>query len=260
MNFSETAQKSEDIEALAESLQKWWKDAGVDVDYLDTPGALWEDPLPATPENGPQSERLPPDLAPQAPEPVAEASTNENLPNSLEAFLHWLRDTPAVGDQRENSGSVLPYGPSNPDLMIVVAMPDQGRSDPAKIFDPSTERLVKNMLRAIEISAESVFFAPLSPSRPVEGRIDHGLYPVLKRRMLKLFELVNPKKVILFGDSVTRAICNEEMLQARKKKLFINQGSSQTEAVATFHPRILIERPEIKAEAWQDLQRLLGTD
>ncbi|WP_159437101.1 uracil-DNA glycosylase family protein [Parasphingorhabdus marina] len=230
------------------------------MDYLDAPSALWEAPLPANPENGSQSERLSPAPAPQSPETVAEVPANENLPDSLEAFLQWLRDTPTVGDQRGNSGTVLPYGPTNPDLMIVVAMPDQGGSDPAKIFNPSTEQLVKNMLRAIEISTESVFFAPLSLSRPVEGRIDHGLYPVLKRRMLKLCELVNPKKVILFGDSVTRALCNEELLQARKKKLFINQGSSQTEAIATFHPGILVERPEIKAEAWQDLQRLLGTD
>jgi DNA polymerase len=30
------------------------------------------------------------------------------------------------------------------------------------------------------------------------------------------------------------------------------------EAVASFHPRFLLEKPAYKAEAWKDLQMLIG--
>lgn len=259
MNFSESAKNEQGREALLHSLQQWWKDAGVDADYLEVPGPLLGKSGPVSRNSDPVSEIPAATPAAVTVNAVTTASENDSLPDTLEAFLQWLKETPNVAGQQDASGAVCPYGPADPDMMIVIAMPDQNRSDPAKIFNQSTGLLVNNMLRAVNVDPESTFFSCLSLTRPIEGRIDQALYPALTHRMLKLVELVNPKKIILFGDTATRALCNEELLVARKKKLFINQGPSKTEAIATFHPGILIERPEIKAEAWQDLQPLLGT-
>ena len=37
-----------------------------------------------------------------------------------------------------------------------------------------------------------------------------------------------------------------------------NHRSGQTGVVASFHPRLLLDRPALKAEAWKDLQLLMG--
>ncbi|MEM8919609.1 MAG: uracil-DNA glycosylase family protein [Pseudomonadota bacterium] len=260
MNFSESAQKSEDIQLLLSSLQQWWKDAGVDVNYRDVPDALLEKIEPTTSKNKPIREFTHGRIAPEDTNSVAECKEGENFPKTLESFLQWLKVQPAVTGQQDSSNAVYPHGPADPEVMVIVAMPDQARSDLQNILDQPTRQLVKNMLRAVNIDIESVFFAPLSLIRPIDGRIEHDLYPALSRRMLKLVELVNPGKIVLFGDTPARVLCSEDLLTARKKKLIINQGSSKTKVIATFHPRILIERPEFKAEAWQDLQQLLGTD
>lgn len=260
MNFSESAQKNENVELLLGSLQQWWKDAGVDLDYRGIPDALLEKSEPTVSKHEPISEISQDGVAVESTNSVAEDKEAQNFPKTLETFLQWLETEPCVTGQQGSSDVVYPHGPANPEVMVIVAMPDQKRSDLQNILDQPTQQLVKNMLRAVNIDIESVFFAPLSLFRPIEGRIEHGLYPALSRRMLKLIELVNPGKIILFGDTPTRVLCSDDLLTARKKKLIINQGSSKTKAIATFHPRILIERPEFKAEAWQDLQQLLGTD
>lgn len=260
MNFSESAQKSEDIELLLGSLQQWWNDAGVDLNYRDVPEGLLEKSAPTASKSESIPELSHGKVAAESPNSVAEDKRVGNFPKTLEDFLQWLKTEPSVTGQSGSSDAVYPYGPVNPEVMVIVAMPDQTRSELQNILDQPTQRLVKNMLRAVNIEIESVFFAPLSLFRPIEGRIERSLYPALSRRMLKLIELVNPGKIILFGDTPARVLCDEDLLAARKKKLFINQGSSKTKAIATFHPRILIERPEFKVEAWQDLQQLPGTN
>ena len=49
-----------------------------------------------------------------------------------------------------------------------------------------------------------------------------------------------------------------EVLRARGSILSVNHGERQSMAVATFHPRLLLERPAQKADAWKDLQLLMG--
>jgi DNA polymerase len=44
---------------------------------------------------------------------------------------------------------------------------------------------------------------------------------------------------------------------ARGRLLPIEIGGARVNAVATYHPRYLLQRPAAKAGAWADLQRLV---
>jgi uracil-DNA glycosylase len=49
-------------------------------------------------------------------------------------------------------------------------------------------------------------------------------------------------------------------MAARQNLAKINHKDRKMAAVATFHPRTLLARPMLKAQAWKDLQMLLRSD
>jgi uracil-DNA glycosylase len=48
-----------------------------------------------------------------------------------------------------------------------------------------------------------------------------------------------------------------ELMTARGNLHYINQDGQKVLAVTTFHPRTLLARPMLKAQAWKDLQMLI---
>nr|WP_254306113.1 uracil-DNA glycosylase family protein [Sphingopyxis sp. BSNA05] len=115
---------------------------------------------------------------------------------------------------------------------------------------------MEKMLAAIGCDSDRTYLANIAVSLSYDGRIDEQYWPTLKTRLLHHVGLVRPKRIICFGDLAAKILFGQDLLTARKNKQFINHSSSQTEAIVTFHPRILIERPLFKAEAWKDLQML----
>ena len=66
--------------------------------------------------------------------------------------------------------------------------------------------------------------------------------------------LAKPKRLLLFGDGPCKALLGEPLTRARGRVHRI-EG---IRAVATFHPRWLLQRPSDKALAWRDLLLLMS--
>ena len=75
--------------------------------------------------------------------------------------------------------------------------------------------------------------------------------------------LAAPKRLLLMGNAASRAVLGADVARARGRLHGINPkggttaAAAGTGAVASFHPRFLLERPAAKAEAWKDLQMLI---
>ncbi len=65
--------------------------------------------------------------------------------------------------------------------------------------------------------------------------------------------LVQPERLLLFGDGPSLALLGKRVLEARGHAHKV-EG---IRAVATFHPRELINRPSNKSLAWKDLLLLM---
>ena len=65
--------------------------------------------------------------------------------------------------------------------------------------------------------------------------------------------LAKPKRLLLLGDATCRALLGKPLTAARGHVHKI-EG---VRAVATFHPRFLLDRPSNKALAWRDLLLLM---
>lgn len=186
----------------------------------------------------------------------SDVKPNSNFPNEIDQFLKWMAQPENLIESNWAREFALPEGINEPDYMIISAMPEGHGQGKITHFKPQSHELVKNIVKAIGSEMDDCFHTPLALGRPVDGQIAKQHIKPLTDRLLHLISLVKPKQIILFGDTVSRALLAEDLLTARKKKQYINHLSSKTEAIVTFHPRILLERPELKTETWKDLQQL----
>jgi uracil-DNA glycosylase family 4 len=224
-------------QAAAISTLDWWRDAGVDVLVDEAPRDWLARPAPARP----------------APEPVAAPTA---LPATLAEFLAWR-----IGETAPESGwrgaSIPAGGPLDAELMVLVDCPDKDDRD--GLLGGPAGKLFDRMLAAIGLGRDAVHLAALCCRRPVAGRMPKETEAELHRLALHHLGLLGPKRLLLLSDAASRAILGTEVLRARGTLRSVNHKGGETLAVATFHPRLLLERPAQKADAWKDLQLLMGT-
>ena len=111
---------------------------------------------------------------------------------------------------------------------------------------------------AIGRDRQSIYLSSLAVARPVTGRIaseDAGALADLARHHVAL---VRPKRLLVMGDAANRALLETNAAMSGPKLHVVKHDFGQTEALATFHPRFLLDNPARKARAWRDLQMLIG--
>ena len=225
-----------DWRAAAVSTLDWWREAGVDVVVDESPRDwLAREIVPA---------------------PVAEpAPVVTTLPASLAEFLAW-RVSDAAPESTWRGASAAASGPPDAALMVLVDCPDQG--DRERLLGGAAGTLFDRMLAAMGSSRAAVHLAAVCAKRPVGGRMPADVTAELHRLARHHVGLVRPKRLLLMGDAASRALLAADVVRARGNLHLVDHDGGQTAAVASFHPRWLLENPARKADAWRDLQLLMG--
>ncbi|CAN5220469.1 uracil-DNA glycosylase [soil metagenome] len=232
--------------AVASALE-WWRDAGIDALAEEAPRDWFAAPAP------PLAQKHVAPNQPAAPVVVP-------LPDRLDAFLAWRMGPDAPEAGWHGIAPLAAHGSADADLMVLVDTPE--REDSSRLLDGAAGRLFDRMLAAIGMTRDDVYLATLCTVRPLAGRIA----PEVEQRLAEIARhyvgLVAPKRLLILGNATSRALLAADVTRARGSLHRINHSSaireSGTEAVASFHPRLLLERPAQKAEAWRDLQMLIG--
>lgn len=220
----------------AASALDWWCDAGVDV-LVEDETFGWLDRAPA-----------------RAVEPSAVAATA--LPASLDAFSAWR-----IGAEAPEASWGAPLlaasGPVTAELMVLVDCPE--RDDRDALLGGPAGALFDRMLAAIGFSRTDIHLAAVCAARPVAGRMPRDTEARLAEIARHHVALVAPPRLLVMGNAASRAVLSAELAQARGSLRALNHKSGTTTfAAASFHPRFLLEKPACKAEAWKDLQMLMG--
>jgi uracil-DNA glycosylase family 4 len=252
MNLISARTTKASAESMIHSLQDWWSLAGVELDYTDQPAALLAIETVATVKEAPPTVAA----TERVQEQVKAPAQDEPLPAAYPDFLDWLAQDNGLIEGSWSKHRVSPQGGLEPEVMVISALPEKNRNGDVQLFNTDNQKLLEKMLYAIGCDSQQSYLANIAVSVPMDGRIDEQHWPALKKRVLHHIGLVRPKRLICFGDLAAKIIFGQDLLTARKNKQFINHSASKTEAIVTFHPRILIERPLFKAEAWKDLQML----
>lgn len=224
--------------AEAASVLGWWIEAGVDVAIQESPRAwLGASVAAPVPDAAPESKTAPP----------------QQLPASLEAFRNWLGETPALPLAQGNLRRVLPRGIEAAEVMLLADMPTPEDVASGQPIAGQAWDLTERMLAAIGFDSDQAYVASLScfhsPGTRLSGKDLDACAAIARRHVA----LAKPKRLLLLGDTTCRALLGKPLTAARGHVHKI-EG---VRAVATFHPRFLLDRPSNKALAWRDLLLLM---
>lgn len=230
--------------AEAASLLGWWVEAGVDTAVSEEArqwlAAAATSPSGATP------------VEPSGGPPAVMSRTSDTLPDTLEAFHSWLGSQPGLPLASPGMRAALPHGPANAEIMIVADAPEADDADRPVGGDSFV--LMTRMLMAVGIAPENAYVAALSCYPNMGRRLDRAALDHCRELVLHQIGLVAPKRLLLLGDGPSRAVTGLPAAQARGKVHRIKG----IQAVVSFHPRWLLQRPTDKARAWDDLLLLMG--
>lgn len=216
----------------------WWREAGVDGDWLETPRA-WlsrpeaEPPSPQTPSPAPQA--------------VEATPVSLEIPDNLDEFHAWWLREPRL-DNGQTANRVPPRGVGGAELMLLVPEPE--REDGAMLLSGAQGRLLDAMLAAMGIASDAVYFASILPRHTphADWHAAHaaGLGDVLARHVA----LVAPKRLLAFTGNILPLLGHDPANSPAVLRQFNHEGTS----VPLFAARELaamIERPRWKAGFWQ---------
>jgi len=164
--------------------------------------------------------------------------------------------SPDVPEARWGRTRILPAGDPASGLMILTDMPEPGDAEAGVLMAGELGTLFDRMLAAIGRDRSSIWLAPLATVRSV-GRVPQDVGNRLVEIARHQIGLVAPKRLLIMGDLPNRALIGPDWQARRGSLQTVNLGAVEVETVATFHPRLLLERPAFKAQAWKDLQLLI---
>jgi len=238
------------VEAMAAALE-WWRDAGVDRDYVDAPvqwlaaDELAEPALPVA--FGGALARA---------EPVAPATTAQRpliggepagWPADLASFAQWWLAEPSL-DGGQVRGRVPPRGAAGAECMVIVAQP--APDDREQLLEGREGAFLSAMLAAMGLPAKSVYLASALPRHtPVPDwsmLAADGLGAVLAHHIA----LVAPQRLIVFGTGILPLLGHDPAQSAKNSAIF-NHGGLNIPLLGALDLGVVADRPARKANFWQ---------
>lgn len=234
--------------SVIDSYLGWWREAGFVDAVGDAPHDWFAKPAVARAVEPARLERrtTPPSPAPRV--PAAAAPKSLALPDNIAAFDQWIA-TAATIPGAEWSKRCLPTGPADASLMILADVPDPEDVAAGELFSGASGRLLDAMLGAIGRSRSDVRIASIALTRPVAGRIDGPEASALIGIARHHVALVQPRHLLLLGQQAS-------ILFTAENQPDVNQDGITMVTLAIHHPRLLIERPTLKRQAWEVLKIL----
>ncbi|WP_380874922.1 hypothetical protein ACFB49_02210 [Sphingomonas sp. DBB INV C78] len=215
----------------------WWCEAGVDVLVDEAP----RDWLTV--------------VRPAATVTAAEPVTASPVADSLTAIQTLYASDPIFGPV---NGRLAPAGDVASGLMLLCDQPEPGDAEAGQIIAGAAGMLLDRMLAAIGRDRASIYLATMTPARVPGGRPSPKSLAAWSDLAHRHVDLAAPKALLLFGDAASRAFLGVSLADARGTVHHLNREGRRIAAVATFHPRFLLQQPARKADAWRDLRLLLG--
>lgn len=239
-----------------ESYLGWWDAAGYDLPVSDqrrdwlagsTAPALQQDTAQPSPLAAQPTARLA-----ATPPPVA-AAPSASLPATLDAFDSWWANGDDVPGSFAGAARIPACGPHDARLMLITDCPDAEDATTGQLFAGRAGVLLDAMLAAIGLSRAELRIGALVPSRPPGGLIDPAIAVGLAHVARHHVSLVRPKVLLVMGQHAMRTL---KIDPATIDQPQFNHNGVNVEVRVIHHPRLLIERPLLKRQAWEVLKQV----
>ena len=178
------------------------------------------------------------------------------LPDQLDLFHAYLRDSDALSFASPSAPRVCPAGDPASGVMMLADMPATEECSAGILISGEAGRLFDRMLAAIGRDRQTIYLAALSCLRSPDGRFTSGTAAQCATLARHHIGLVAPKALLLLGDAPAKALLGLPVMKARGRWHDIQTHAGPIRALASFPPSFLLDRPAAKAAAWADLQML----
>lgn len=195
-----------------------------------------------------------------APPPVAD----QGIPSRSDDFDRLRANIAACGLcglSGNRQGQVHGRGGTSSGLLFVGDYSRQnGAFSSDTLFGAEEDAMLWNMVRAIGLSPEEVRVTnAVQCCPPCGGPPDPESGALCQAYLLREILLVRPRLICAMGEGAAAAVLggSESVLRLRGRLHPYGPGgetSTGVQVVVTFHPRLLLEQPEWKKAAWEDLQ------
>jgi len=229
------------------SLMAWWEEAGVDTLVEEAPRD-WLAPRPGAPA-------MPIGATARPSASAAAAGAVVPFPDRFETFQAWLATSDDIA--LPLSARVAATGDPGSGLMVLVDLPEAGDAAAGRLLTGAAGELFDKMIAAMGRDRRSLYLAAMAPARPAGGYVDNAAGALFGRLARHHVGLARPRALLLMGEQPSRTFLGLGFVEARGRVHEIDVDGHAMSAVATFHPRTLLQHPQQKRRAWEDLQLLM---
>lgn len=221
----------------------WWRQAGVDCDFADSP-VRWLGDVQAETKKAAEAQKPTPRRAeqPTAPPAPRMGGDRTSWPASFADFVPWWLAEPSLGPPARR---IAPRGETGADLMVLVPMPEAEDGD--ILLSGHHGALIANMQRAMGLAPDAVCIAAALPSHlPHPGwdsLRDHGLGDVL----LHLLNLAAPRRLLVLGMDILPLLAVEKRRGVQQLPL----DGRTLPLLASHAPDNLLSNAAARAQLWQ---------
>ena len=139
--------------------------------------------------------------------------------------------------------------------MVVGEAPGAEEDRRGEPFVGRAGKLLDSMLRAIDLSRETVFIANVLKCRPPANRDPKpeevaSCLPYLHRQI----ELIRPQVILAVGRIAAQNLLATDVPLGKLRGRVHSFGERATPLIVTYHPAYLLRAPLEKRKAWEDLQ------
>lgn len=232
----------------------WWREAGVDCAFLDTPQRWLQASAAATQAAPGPAATAPPGPRPRTPAPAPErpriGGDPAGWPQNLDAFRRWWVEDPALDPAAGHGPAprVPPRGEAGAALMVLVPMPEEQDAD--TLLSGPQGRLIAAMARAMGLAPAALYLASALP-RPVtlpdwHALAEDGLGTVLRHHLA----LAAPQRILVLGRDILPLI-GHDPAQAPPAVHQLDVGGRQVPVLASYAPGHLIDHARLRAGLWR---------
>lgn len=224
----------------------WWREAGVDCDFLDEPREWLASAAPEADERALPERRPARPPAETVPPPAARFDL-ASLPRDLAAFQAWWLGEPLL-DDGGTGGRIAPQGAAGARLMVVVEEPEAEDGD-ALLSGPQG-RLLDAMLAAFGLPRQEVYLASAlprhTPAPDWTALAQRGVGQVLAHHVA----LAAPERLFVLGGNILSLLGHESPQRPAVLREF-NQDGRTIPMLASWGLPALMRQPRAKPVLWR---------
>ncbi|MGA1825437.1 MAG: uracil-DNA glycosylase [bacterium] len=171
-----------------------------------------------------------------------------SLPLSLEQLENKLSTCRRCNLSQTGKRTVFGKGKTNASLLFVGDIP----------VEEEAGKLLTRIIEAIKLTRDTVYVCNVIKCRPPLNRQPNDYeIAACKGFLFKQIELIQPKIICALGSLAGQVLLRSELpLSKLRGKFHTVDSFNNINVIVTYHPRYLLEHPEKKILAWEDMKML----